>query len=63
MFKIMGTYDIGIEKLYVGQQNFQMNIVLVKVGNRIVNCPMFADEDNDIYFVYKGRRIYFSHLK
>ena len=32
MFKVMGTYDVGITKLYVGKQDFVKGTVQVKTG-------------------------------
>lgn len=63
MFKVMGTYDVGITKLYVGEQDFVKGTVQVKTGNKINEHIIYIDENGDIYFEYQGRQIYFRHLK
>lgn len=62
MFIRMWKHKVNEKEIEVGRQNFTTNTVPVKEGNNTIDCPMYMDEDNDIYFKYEDNVIYFRNL-
>lgn len=61
----LGLFNLGRqvrnETIFLGEQDFSKNIIIVKdSNNKIIECPMFMDEDNNIYFIYKNIGVYIS---
>lgn len=49
------------EKIIVGQQDFENGTILVKDSKEdIKNWPMGIDDKGDIFFIYKGIKMYVS---
>lgn len=47
----------------VGQQDFDDNTILVREESRnIISCPMFIDEEGDIYFIYDNVKVYLKWI-
>ncbi|MFA1510039.1 hypothetical protein ACDN41_12485 [Priestia aryabhattai] len=57
----MFEYQLGKEKLIIGEQNFITMNVPVETGGKVVSCTMFHDYDGELGFLYKGERIYFRY--
>lgn len=53
--------NINGKNIIVGQQDFENGTIMVKDENRkILCCPMFSDNEGNIYFIYDGVGVYIS---
>ena len=54
---------VNDKTITVGEQDFDDNTILIKEedGN-LISCPMFIDDQGDIYFLYDNTEIYLKWL-
>lgn len=46
----------------IGEQDFENGTVVVKECGIVKNCPMFQDDNGDIYFIYENEPIAFRDI-
>lgn len=57
------TTSVNGKKIIVGQQNFADNTILIKEENgNVIDCPMYMDERDDLFFVYDNTEVYLKWL-
>lgn len=63
-FRQMAAMRFRGKTLLIGQQNFGNSTVPVREGfnGPVHNCPI-GNEDGDIYFLFRGERLYFRYAE